>query len=146
MSRFKIVCQTCVAIAGLLLSANTALAGGPENVLLVVNANSDSSLLLANHYISLREIPEKNVVYLDNVPGSRSETCTLASFRTQILLPIVEQIEERKLANIDYIVYSSDFPALVKIHHTWTSSSSFWLKRGKMLRRTCSNLTLQSLR
>lgn len=115
MSRFKIVCQTCVAIAGLLLSANTALAGGPENVLLVVNANSDSSLLLANHYISLREIPEKNVVYLDNVPGSRSETCTLASFRTQILLPIVEQIEERKLANIDYIVYSSDFPALVKI-------------------------------
>ncbi len=42
--------------------------GGPENVLLVVNEDSPSSKLIANHYISLRQIPDRNVVYLTDIP------------------------------------------------------------------------------
>ena len=109
----KVVRLASSALLGFLLLVNTVYAGGPENLLLVVNANSPSSLLLANHYISLRNIPEINVIYLDNVPNQ--ELSTLAKFRETIMVPIVEQVEARQLSNIDYIVYSSDFPSLYHI-------------------------------
>ena len=109
----KFVRLASVLVFAFLLSANSVFAGGPENVLLVVNANSASSLLLANHYIELRKIPAINVVYLDKVPGGA--TASLARFRNQIMTPIVEQVEARKLSNIDYIVYSSDFPCLYNV-------------------------------
>jgi uncharacterized protein (TIGR03790 family) len=83
--------------------------GGPENLLLIVNANSDSSKAIANHYISLRQIPASNVVYLDwkAVQG----TIGAVTFREQILLPALKAAEKCHLAaQIDYIVYSSDFP------------------------------------
>ena len=104
----KIIRLVSSSLLGFLLLANAVYAGGPENLLLVVNANSPSSLLLANHYISLRNIPERNVIYLDEVP--KRELGSLVLFRKHILLPIVEQVEDRQLSNIDYIVYSSDFP------------------------------------
>ncbi|MDB4468584.1 hypothetical protein N9093_01865, partial [bacterium] len=50
--------QPCAAIAG----------GGPENLILIVNADSASSKLLANHYIHGRGIPRSNVIYLEGVP------------------------------------------------------------------------------
>ena len=61
-------------LVGLFISiaASAALAGGgPENVLLLVNANSDASKTIANHYIHWRQIPASNVLYLDwkGVPG-----------------------------------------------------------------------------
>ena len=87
-------------LLSVLLCANV-LAGGPENLLLVVNADSPSSLLIANHYISLREIPERNVVYLSDIPDR--EIIDVAKFKSKILEPILGAIQERKLAgNIDY--------------------------------------------
>ena len=109
----KIVRLASSLLLGFLLLTNAVYAGGPENLLLVVNANSPSSLLLANHYISLRNIPERNVIYLDDVPNR--EKSSLGVFRNQIMIPIVEQVEARQLSNIDYIVYSSDFPSLYHI-------------------------------
>jgi uncharacterized protein (TIGR03790 family) len=83
--------------------------GGPENVLLVVNANSDDSKTIANHYIALRKIPACNVLYLD-VKGQLEERGTGWYFRDQVLLPTLKVIDERGLAGqIDYVVYSSDF-------------------------------------
>jgi hypothetical protein len=96
----------CVAVA----TATSALAGGgPENVLLLVNSNSDSSKTIANHYIQWRKIPSNNVVYLD-WKGSLG-ICSGKNFREQILLPALKAIDDRRLTpQIDYVVYSSDFP------------------------------------
>ena len=90
--------------------APAALAGGgPENVLLLVNANSDSSKTIANHYIALRKIPATNVMYVD-WKGS-VEFGTGKIFREQILLPAFKEMSDRRVGpQIDYMVYSSDFP------------------------------------
>jgi hypothetical protein len=92
------------------LAAIPALAGGgPENVLLVVNANSDPSKRIANNYINWRQIPSSNVVYIDWNGGTEFAPAT--RFRDEILWPILTTIENRHLASqIDYIVYSCDFP------------------------------------
>jgi hypothetical protein len=99
-----------VAVICILFAASAASAGGgPENVLLLVNANSDSSKTIANHYINWRQIPASNVLYL-NYKGSPGIAGAIA-FRDQILMPALTAIDERHLAQqIDYIVYSSDFP------------------------------------
>jgi hypothetical protein len=90
----------------------TRAGGGPENLLLLVNANSESSKTIANHYIELRKIPAQNVVYINWRGGplaTRAET-----FRNRILMPAIEWIDNHKLnAQIDYVVYSSDFPSRI---------------------------------
>ncbi len=94
--------QTCVA------------GGGPENLVLVVNADSAASKLIANHYIHGRKIPARNIVYINGIPNR--ERITLDEFRQLILIPVLRQLEERKLANsTDYIVYSADFPTIVSV-------------------------------
>ncbi|MFM8496048.1 MAG: hypothetical protein ACKOEM_11080, partial [Planctomycetia bacterium] len=83
--------------------------GGPENVFLVVNAASPGSLTVANAYAALRGIPPINVLMLP-WQGSR-ESVTISTFRTDLLRPILQAIDSRKLSpQIDCIVYSTDFP------------------------------------
>ena len=103
----------CVAL--LSFNARDASAGGgPENVILVVNADDPSSLLLANHYIHLRQIPPTNVVYLSGMP--KTDQVALATFQLKIMRPILEKIRQEKIGDhVDYIVYSSGFPTAVKI-------------------------------
>ena len=111
---FKAWLLGCLLIL-LFLPAIAVAGGGPENVLLVVNSNSDSSKMIANWYIDGRGIPSRNVVYLDRVP--MRERINLANFSEKILEPIMEAISARKLgATIDYIVYSSDFPTAILIN------------------------------
>lgn len=88
--------------------------GGPEDLLLVVNEKSHASKTIANHYIQLRDIPPQNVVYLPNVPAG--ETARIEQFRRTVLTPVLRTIRRRKLTQqIDYIVYSADFPTRVNI-------------------------------
>jgi len=83
--------------------------GGPENVLLLVNSNSNSSKAIANLYIELRKIPPMNVLYLDW--KGNLEMGSAANLRDKILLPALKALDDRRLTpQIDYIVYSSDFP------------------------------------
>jgi len=83
--------------------------GGPENVFLVVNSASPNSVAVANAFASIRNLPPINVLML---PWTAStESTKIATFRDEILTPILRAIESRKLApQIDLIVYSSDFP------------------------------------
>ncbi len=108
--------QALASTVLLSLVARAAWAGGgSENVMLVVNANSDGSKTIANCYAELRQIPPSNVVYVDwkgNV-----EWCYGKPFLEGILRPVFEAISDRHLdAQIDYIVYSSDFPWRVYIN------------------------------
>ena len=88
--------------------------GGPENVFLLVNSSSQDSLTIANHYIKLRDIPPTNVFYVQ-YNGNRAAVSG-ENFRKFILLPALEEIKKRNLTSqIDYLVYSSDFPWRVSL-------------------------------
>ncbi len=83
--------------------------GGPENVFLLVNSRSQASLAIANHYIALRKIPAANVYYLKWDPAQYSTSG--ATFSDRILKPALSEMLQRGLkGQIDYLVYSSDFP------------------------------------
>ena len=83
--------------------------GGPENLFLVVNASSPDSVAVANAYAALRGIPPINVLML---PWREStESASIATFRSDLLDPVLQAIDGRRLApQIDCVVYSSDFP------------------------------------
>ena len=102
-------------LIGTLLGSVSAIAGGPENAIIVVNAESESSKLIANHYNFLRKIPASNVIYLKDIP--QGEFINLKEFREKILIPIFKTIDRRGLANhIDYVIYSSGFPTTIKAY------------------------------
>ncbi|MDA7978544.1 MAG: tetratricopeptide repeat protein [Pirellulales bacterium] len=133
----------------LILSVRPAFAGGgAANVAVIINAESWASLTIANEFIALRDVPVANVVYLNDVPGF--ETVDVDVFRAKILAPALEALERRGLgAQIDYLVYSSDFPYGVnlakdignaKVHQVVTKVGSLTgltylcqLVRGKQL-------------
>ena len=97
-----------------LMPSPAAAGGGPENVLLVVNPKSPDSLTIANYYIHLRQIPAGNVFYLPWDPNS--DQAFIDDFRSQILKPIIEAIHSRRLsAQIDYVIYSCDFPWAINL-------------------------------
>ncbi len=98
---------TLVWSAGMTRFAQASL--GPENVFVVVNPMSWSSQTIANHFLRIRRIPQSNVFWLA-WNGSVIET-DMATFASQILQPILREINRRNLAGqIDCIAYSSDFP------------------------------------
>jgi hypothetical protein len=99
----------------LISSGEICIAGGSaENVALIVNQDSSDSLTIANHYIHLRDIPAGNVIYLTGIP--EREFMSIDECRSIILAPIFEQLRLRKImGQIDYVVYSSDFPTAVRL-------------------------------
>ncbi len=112
-----------VAGFSLLLATATALAGGgPENVLLLVNSTSDASKTIANHYVSLRQIPASNVLYL--AWKGNFGTITAEEFRDGILVPTLMAMDSRHLTpQIDYVVYSSDFPWRIDMHQMFAKQT-----------------------
>ncbi|MGQ0614102.1 MAG: TPR end-of-group domain-containing protein [Planctomycetaceae bacterium] len=99
----------------LLVAAAPAVAGGgPETTLLVVNADSPVSRLIANEYVALRGVPSEQVVWLEGIPHLR--VVSLELFRDRILAPVLEAIAARGLeGRIDCIAYSADFPYAVDL-------------------------------
>ena len=86
--------------------------GGPENVAVVVNADSWASQTVANHYVQWRQIPPTNIVYVAGLTSF--ERIDVDTFREKILVPVFKTLYERNvLTHIDYIVYSPDFPTAI---------------------------------
>jgi len=110
---FRPISWWSVAIVGLTIALSAAsqtwASGGPENVLLVVNPLSPDSLCIANHYAKLRQIPPENILFVDWDP--KQENTDVDTFRKTILLPVLE-FAKRPIRGrqIDYVVYSADFP------------------------------------
>ena len=114
MMRFCSLFWLTLVLCLICFSGPSAVAGGPESVLLVVNADSASSKMIANYYVAMRQIPSTNVVYLNGIPPK--ESMELEDFKRLILKPVLRELTERQIAShIDYIVYSSDFPTAIQI-------------------------------
>ena len=88
-----------------------------HEVLLLVNRKSQSSLKVANTYVAARQLPRRNVVYLD-IPESvygGSATISPEQFTQLIWDPANAVVKERGLdQQILAWVYSVDFPIRVK--------------------------------
>lgn len=88
-----------------------------HEVLLLVNKNSQPSLLAANIFASLRGIPKPNMIYLD-IPESASggtATITPEEFTKLIWEPANAKAQQRGIdGQILAWVYSVDFPIRVK--------------------------------
>ncbi len=107
------------------IAADAQAGGGPENVLVVVNSQSGASMTVANHYCALRHIPPSNIFHLD-WSGSTDST-DIDTFRQKILQPALQAAAERGLGEqIDYVVYSSDFPTRIDFAAEWPAA-----QRGK---------------
>ncbi|HMO93317.1 MAG TPA: hypothetical protein PKD64_14085 [Pirellulaceae bacterium] len=89
------------------------LDNGAENVAVIVNASSSSSMSIANEYVALRNIPPQNVIYLNDIIDA--EVWDLENFKQKIITPIYQELEKRRLFHVDCIVYSADFPTAIKI-------------------------------
>lgn len=90
--------------------------GGPENVAVVINADSFASQAVANAFIEFRQIPPSHVVLLPLGDLPDFETVDVEVFRERLLRPALEALEQRKLAaQIDYLVYSADVPYAVRV-------------------------------
>ena len=87
---------------------------GPENVAVVVNADSNSSTQIADEYVRLRKIPAGNVIRLSEVPDS--ESIDVGDFRSKLLGPVLDVIKQRGLSNqIECVAWSSDFPTAINV-------------------------------
>ncbi len=107
--RWRWASKLLLALLVAVIPLSARAGGGPENVLLVVNADSSESIEVANAWIALRRIPPINVLMLP-WEGSR-ESISIGTFREELLRPILQAIDGRRLSSqIDQIVYSTDFP------------------------------------
>ena len=86
----------------------------PEEMALVVNAESWLSRSVAAEYCALRGLHSGNVIALEGIPSH--EGISVDQFRELILQPVLLALERRRLAaQISAIVYSADFPTWVDV-------------------------------
>lgn len=85
-----------------------------ENIVVVVNEDSQESRTIANHYIDLRNIPSLNVILLPDVP--QGLVVDVKEFQDKILKPVLAQLDQRKLSSqARVIAYSAGFPTTVQV-------------------------------
>ena len=109
----KLVSLLTLILGSVALLPSTGQAQGPENTLVVVNAESSHSLAIANRYIKLRDIPATNVIYLKKIP-SEKETWSTKWFKQRVLTPVLDAMKERGIENqIDCVAYSAGFPTRI---------------------------------
>ncbi len=107
-----------ILVALAVIACPIASAGlGAHNVLVVVNGDSLDSLEVANLYVKLRHIPDKNVVVIHGLGKSASEFIAVDHFRSKVLGTVFSEIKTRGLAGqIDCVAYSVDMPYSVNLN------------------------------
>jgi hypothetical protein len=100
------------------LTVERLSAQGPENTMVVINAESSDSLAVANHYIHLRDIPATNVVYVSDIKTNKNDGESIGSkgYKQKILGPVMKAMKERGLKDqIDCVTFSAGLPTRVQI-------------------------------
>ena len=101
-------------VSALALSLLSRAMGGPENTVIVVNADSWASTCIANEYVKARGIPPWNVIYLYDLPSF--DRMAVEEFRQKILLPVLQTMDSRgQQVQIDAALYSADFPTMIDV-------------------------------
>ena len=137
MAHLRII---AVGVVSLLLAASAQAGGGPENVLLVVNRESTASRTIANYYQHWRKIPPGNVLTIPWTPTQ--QTTDVNTFREKILDVVLKEIDKRRLSRqIDYIVYSSDFPTAIDIGADVRDLDKDWPAQLKQVLSSTGSLT-----
>lgn len=112
---------SCVVVTLIALSGAEALAGGPENVLVVVNANSTLSKSIAEYYVLRRAIPKANVC---TIGVSDQESIGRDVYNIAIAQPVGKCLTSRKLTeSILYIVTTQGVP--LRINGTTSLSGDY---------------------
>jgi len=97
-----------LAFATVLAVPRALAGGGPRNVLVVVNENSEESLEIGNHYVQARGIPEVN---LCRVRTSTALTVDKLVYQTDIEGPVMQCISGSGYSDrLDYIVLTRGIP------------------------------------
>ncbi|MEO7318547.1 MAG: hypothetical protein ABIZ56_06135, partial [Chthoniobacteraceae bacterium] len=113
MKGARAFCRRGLLVAIALAALDRSIAG-PENTVIVVNADSWASNTVANEYVRARGIPPWNVIYLADLPSF--ESLPVEEFRQKILSPILQTLDSRGLsAQTDAILYSADFPTMIDL-------------------------------
>ena len=127
----KLVSVLALIIGSITLLSAAALAQGPENTIVVINAESSDSLAVANHFIHLRDIPASNVVYVSGIThmqGLGPDTSRSRDFSKQVVSPVMTAIKDRGLTQqISCITYSAGIPTRISAS---TQVKKFRQKRG----------------
>lgn len=112
--RLRLASLICTVSAICGVAGPVRAGGGPENVAVIVNADSWASRAIANEYVALRGIPAANVIHLSGIRDI--ESIKVDAFRDTILTPVLQQLWDRKLLEqIDCLAYSADFPTAVDL-------------------------------
>lgn len=100
-----------ISLVGCTVAAHVLCAGGSGlNVLVVVNATSTNSVELGNYYCERRQVPPQNVLRLGGWTGDNL-SWTRSQFQSLLLVPLLEQIEARRLDHqIEFVLLSMDIP------------------------------------
>lgn len=88
----------------------------PQEVAVLVNANSPASKEVANHFVHLRHVPPQNVIYLDVPEAALTARAEISpeAFTTYIWEPAQATLQERGLdQHILAWIYSVDFPVRI---------------------------------
>ena len=97
-------------------TGNTCLAFCPHELLVLVNANSEDSIAVANHFVAARGVPALNVITLD-LPASvlrRGGDITPEDFTQRIWEPAWEALHQRGLTRqVRAWIYSAGFPSRI---------------------------------
>jgi uncharacterized protein (TIGR03790 family) len=102
------------------MAASLSAGGGPHNVLVVVNAESDDSIAVGNAYRDARGVPQRNVCRL-SIPINlfqAEDVLTSDRFEKFIVTPLKEFVARHPAADrLHYVVLCPDIPSRV----TYTS-------------------------
>jgi uncharacterized protein (TIGR03790 family) len=95
-------------IAALVLLPALAAAQTSENLLLVVNTNSPQSVQIADHYIAVRHVPDRNVI---RIKTAVDDTIGRAQYVDSIEVPIGAWLERHRLQDqVLYLVLTKGVP------------------------------------
>ena len=99
-------------IAALTFLPLTASAQTPDNILLVVNDDSAASKQIADHYIQVRKVPDRNVVRLHTV---ETDAISRADYVRTIEEPIAGWLTRKRLQDqVLYIVLTKGIPLRIE--------------------------------
>jgi uncharacterized protein (TIGR03790 family) len=108
----KLYRSASACICGLLFAAQIATAQGPENVLVVVNADSPLSRQIGEYYAQRRNIPADHIC---RIHSSAEETVTRALYTRDVAGPIAAFLRRSRLTEkILYMVTTQGVPLRIK--------------------------------